>query len=378
MTHSDIPLALTFDDVLLVPQYSEVMPGAVDPSTELVPGLRLAAPLVSSAMDTVTESRLAIAMARAGGLSFIHKNLSIEAQADEIRAVKAWRPEAAEVRPDGATCDAHGRLSVGAAVGVGADRDARLTALVHAGVDIVVIDTAHGHTESVLSAVTATRAKFPGLRLVAGNVATAAATQALIDAGAEAIKVGIGPGSICTTRIVAGVGVPQVSAILDCATIAGPRGVPLIADGGVRYSGDIVKALAAGAATVMIGSLFAGTPEAPGEIIKRQGKQLKRYRGMGSLGAMQNGSADRYFQSGTQKLVPEGVEGLVAVGADLGSVVFQLVGGLRAGMGYLGAANLAALRARAHFLRVTSAGMQESHVHDLVAIDEAPNYRGRS
>ena len=378
MNISDIPFALTFDDVLLAPQFSEVLPSAVDPSTELVAGFRLTTPILSSAMDTVTEARMAIAMARAGGLGFIHKNLSVEAQAAEVHRVKAWRSTTAEPNDSFATRDAKGQLAVGAAVGVGADREARLRALGEAGADVVVIDTAHGHTRTVLDAVAATRRAFPSLRLVAGNVATAEATAALIDAGAEAIKVGIGPGSICTTRVVAGVGVPQVTAILSCASVAGPRRVPLIADGGVRYSGDIVKALAAGASTVMIGSLLAATDEAPGEVIERAGVKLKRYRGMGSLGAMQKGSADRYFQAGAQKLVPEGVEGLVALSGDVAAVLFQLAGGLRSGMGYLGAANLRELRDKARFVRVSDAGVRESHAHDLAAIDEAPNYRAPS
>jgi IMP dehydrogenase len=277
-----------------------------------------------------------------------------------------------------ATKDHLGRLRVGAAVGVGADREERLEALSAAGVDVIAIDTAHGHTRSVIEAVRATKGAYPTLRIIAGNVATAEAVEALVDAGADAVKVGIGPGSICTTRVVAGVGVPQLSAVLECAAAAAARGATIVADGGIRHSGDIVKALAAGAAAVMIGSLFAGTDEAPGEVVLYQGRSYKGYRGMGSLGAMESGSADRYFQeSQTQpsKLVPEGVEGLVPYKGPVGDSIHQLVGGLRSGMGYCGAAGLPDLRAQARFIRISQAGVREGHVHDVTVTKEAPNYR---
>ncbi|MEL7306242.1 MAG: IMP dehydrogenase, partial [Myxococcota bacterium] len=277
-----------------------------------------------------------------------------------------------------ATKDRLGRLRVGAAVGTTADRAERVAALVEAGVDAVVVDTAHGHSRGVLDAVAAIRADFPELAVIAGNVATAEATQALIDAGVHAVKVGIGPGSICTTRVVAGVGVPQFTAITECSEAAAARGIPVIADGGIRHSGDVVKALAAGASTVMVGSLLAGTEEAPGEVVLYQGRSYKTYRGMGSLGAMQSGSADRYFQEATQdslKLVPEGVEGMVPFKGPLTQTVTQLVGGLRSGMGYNGAADLGALRERATFVRITNAGFKEGHVHDVTVTKEAPNYR---
>ena len=276
-----------------------------------------------------------------------------------------------------ATKDGLGRLRVGAAVGVGGDREQRIAALVEAGVDVVVLDTAHGHTQSVLEAVRQTRASWPDLRIVGGNVATAQGTEALLKAGANAVKVGIGPGSICTTRIVAGVGVPQLSAILECATQAHEMGAPIIADGGIRHSGDIVKALAAGASCVMLGSLLAGTNESPGEVVLYQGRSYKSYRGMGSLGAMKAGSADRYFQQtgALNKLVPEGVEGLVPRKGPVADSVFQLVGGLRSGMGYLGAKDLETLRENAEFVRISPAGVRESHVHDVTVTKEAPNYR---
>lgn len=474
---------LTFDDVLLVPRHSRVLPNEVDTRTRLTRDLWLRIPLVSSAMDTVTEADTAMAMARAGGLGFIHKNMPIEAQAREVQRVKKAesgmildpvtvhpdqalseavalmrryeisglpvvkdgiavgiitqrdvrflqnlnRPvravmttklvtapegidlekskallhenriekllvvaedgrlrglitikdiEKAEAHPD-ASKDDVGRLLVGAAVGVGADRDARIEALLGAGVDVVAVDTAHGHSQSVIDAVAEVRRTFPKVRLVAGNVATADGTRALIEAGADAVKVGIGPGSICTTRVVAGIGVPQVTAILDCAAAAAPAGVPIIADGGVKFSGDVVKALAAGANVVMVGSLFAGTAESPGDVVLYQGRSYKVYRGMGSLGAMRRGSGDRYFQAQTDagKLVPEGIEGRVPFRGALADTLFQLVGGLRAGMGYTGSATIDALRTETEFVRITAAGLRESHVHDVVVTEEAPNYR---
>ncbi len=479
----EIPVALTFDDVLLVPRYSEVVPRDVSVASELSQSIDVQIPLVSAAMDTVTESALAIAMAREGGIGIIHKNLSVERQALEVTRVKKSEsgmivdpitigPDATlqetrmlmhqrnisgipvvdndnlvgiitnrdlrfETKPERlvreamtkdvvtaregitsdeskallqkhrieklpvvddngrlkglitiadieksekhpqATKDTYGRLRVGAAVGTSADRRERVTALVEAGVDVIVIDTAHGHSRGVLEAVADTRAAFPELTIVAGNVATGEATTALIEAGVNAVKVGIGPGSICTTRVVAGVGVPQFSAIRECAEAATRHGIPVIADGGIRTSGDVVKALAAGASTVMVGSLLAGTEEAPGEVVLYQGRSYKTYRGMGSLGAMQSGSADRYFQEDTKdslKLVPEGVEGMVPFKGPLNQTITQLVGGLRSGMGYNGAKDLAELRDNAHFVQVTSAGFKEGHVHDVTVTKEAPNY----
>jgi IMP dehydrogenase len=477
--------ALTFDDVLLVPGYSEVIPRDVDVTTRLTPAIPLRMPLVSSAMDTVTEAATAIRMAREGGIGFIHKNLSIEDQAREVNRVKKAqsgivvdpvtiapsrtledalalmrhyrisglpvvdadkRPlgiltnrdvrfekrltlqvgevmtknlvtvkdgvqideaknllhkhriekllvvdnagrlkglitirdiEQAEEHPTAAT-DELGRLRVGAAVGVGSDREARVEALLAAGCDVICIDTAHGHSAGVLEAVRQTRKQFPRLQLVAGNVATAEATKALIETGVNAVKVGVGPGSICTTRIVAGVGVPQLTAIADAVSAAQGTGVAIIADGGIKYSGDIAKALAAGADTVMIGSLFAGTDEAPGEIILYQGRSYKAYRGMGSIGAMKEGSKDRYFQGDVeapQKLVPEGIEGRVPYKGPLRESIYQLVGGLRSSMGYLGCADIAELHRKAKFVKISASGLRESHVHDVIITKEAPNYR---
>ena len=475
--------ALTFDDVLLVPAESEVLPRDVEVKTRLTNAIPLNIPLVSSAMDTVTEAATAICMAREGGIGMIHKNLSIEEQALEVVKVKKaesgivvdpvtiapeqtlaaamelmrghnisglpvvggdGRPvgiltnrdlrfernlsqkvrdvmttrlitasetitaeeskellhknrieklivvdgsgklrglitikdiEKAQAHPQAAKDDL-GRLRVGAAVGVGPDREARIEALLNAGCDVIAIDTAHGHSRNVLDAVAATRRAFPKAQIVAGNVATAEGTVALIKAGADGIKVGIGPGSICTTRVVAGVGMPQVTAISDAARAAERHGIPVVADGGIKHSGDLVKAMAAGAMTVMIGSLFAGTDEAPGEVILYQGRSYKVYRGMGSIGAMRAGSRDRYFQAGiaANKLVPEGIEGRVPYRGPLSDSVFQLVGGLRAGMGYVGTKNIDELRTRARFIKITAAGLRESHVHDVIITKEAPNY----
>jgi IMP dehydrogenase len=477
--------ALTFDDVLLVPSYSEVIPRDVDVATRLTPMIPLRMPLVSSAMDTVTEAATAIRMAREGGIGFIHKNLTIEEQAREVTRVKKAQSgmvvdpltiapsrtigEAlaimranrisglpvvdAENRPLGiltnrdvrfekrmdvqvgevmtktpvtvkdgvgvdeakdllhkhriekllvigpsgklkglitirdieqaqenptAVVDDRGRLRVGAAVGVGADRDTRIEALIAAGCDVICIDTAHGHSAGVLQACRETRAKFPNLQLVAGNVATGEATKALIETGVNAVKVGVGPGSICTTRIVAGVGVPQLTAISDAVSAAKGTGVAIIADGGIKFSGDVSKALAAGADTVMIGSLFAGTDEAPGEVILYQGRSYKSYRGMGSIGAMKEGSKDRYFQAdveNAQKLVPEGIEGRVPYKGALRESIYQLIGGLRSSMGYLGCATIAELHAKAKFVKISASGLRESHVHDVIITKEAPNYR---
>ena len=485
MLEDSLREALTFDDVLLVPGFSEVIPKDVDVATWLTPAIPLRIPLVSSAMDTVTESATAIRMAREGGMGFIHKNLPIEAQALEVSRVKKAqsgivvdpltiapsrtleqalavmshyrisglpvidddkRPigiltnrdvrfekrlslqvgevmtknpvtvgdgvgieqakdllhkhriekllvvdsagrlkglittrdiEQAEMNPHAATDDM-GRLRVGAAVGVGSDREARIEGLLAAGCDVICIDTAHGHSAGVLEACRLTRKRFPKLQLVAGNVATAEATRAMIETGVNAIKVGVGPGSICTTRIVAGVGVPQLTAIADAVAAAKGSGVAIIADGGIKYSGDVSKALAAGANTVRIGSLFAGTDEAPGEIILYQGRSYKSYRGMGSIGAMKEGSKDRYFQADVdspQKLVPEGIEGRVPYKGPLRESLYQLIGGLRASMGYLGCATIAELHAKAKFVKISSSGLRESHVHDVIITKEAPNYR---
>ena len=486
MLDGPIPEALTFDDVLLLPARSEVLPARVDTTTQLSRNIRLNIPLVSAAMDTVTESRLAIAMAQQGGLGVVHKNLSIEAQAEEVDRVKRSEsgmivdpitiaPEQKiyealelmqkykisgvpvtdrggrllgiltnrdlrfETRTDlpvsavmtkehlvtvavGTTLeeakailhkhkiekllvvdrdyhlkglitvkdiqkmikyphackDALGRLRVAAALGVGPETLERARALVDARVDVLVVDTAHGHSAGVLETVRKLKGAFGDVDLVAGNVATEQATEDLIKLGVDGVKVGIGPGSICTTRVVTGVGVPQITAIAQCARAARKHGVPIIADGGIKFSGDITKALAAGASCAMIGSLFAGTEESPGETILYQGRTFKSYRGMGSLGAMRRGSADRYFQeseAGDDKLVPEGIEGMVPYKGSLQALVPQLVGGLRAGMGYCGAKDIEALRREARFIRVTAAGLKESHAHDVVITKEAPNYR---
>ncbi len=473
---------LTFDDVLLVPAYSEILPGQVDVRTRLTRRIMLNIPLVSAAMDSVTEGRAAIAMARAGGLGVLHKNLSVADQAREVERVKraesgmigapiTVRPDqplrealavmrehdisgvpvvlgelpvgiltARDIRfeknldqpvamlmtrelvtvPPGvsndrakellhqhriekllvvedgklvglitikdllqadrnpeAVKDESGRLRVGAAIGPGADAAERTDALVAAGVDVIVVDTAHGHSRGVVDTVRAVKKKYPNLEVIAGNVATAEATLALIDAGADAVKVGIGPGSICTTRVVAGVGVPQITAISDCARAAERHDVPIVADGGIKYSGEVTKAIAAGASAVMIGSLFAGTDESPGDLVLYQGRSYKVYRGMGSLGAMKRGSKDRYGQGGAadEKLVPEGIEGRVPYRGSLSSILYQLVGGLRSGMGYTGTATIAELRQKGRFVRITAQGLRESHVHDVIITEEAPNYR---
>jgi len=479
---------LTFDDVLLIPAHSTVLPATVDVGTQLTRGIRMNIPIVSAAMDTVTEQRLAIALAREGGLGFIHKNMPFEQQAEMVRKVK--RSESGMITdpitlppdrtvgdalalmaeykisgvpivtadgdlvgiitnrdlrfetdpsrpirdlmtgrelvtvPEGTTLDQarevlhrhriekvlvvdgkgklsgmitvkdiqkqiehpnackdeRGRLRVGAAIGASGDYLERAAALVRAGVDVLTVDTAHGHSQGVLDAVARVREAFPEVQLIAGNVSTAAATVALVERGVDAVKVGIGPGSICTTRVVTGAGMPQITAITDCARAAERFGVPIIADGGIKYSGDIPKALAAGANSVMIGSLFAGTEESPGETILYEGRSYKSYRGMGSISAMSRGSGDRYFQQGvseTRKLVAEGIEGMVPFKGQLQDTVFQLVGGLRAGMGYVGAATVEALRRDARLIRVTMAGQIESHPHDITITKEAPNYGGR-
>ena len=472
---------LTFDDVLLVPQYSNVLPKDANLSTKLTDTIKLNIPLISAAMDTVTESGLAIAMAREGGLGIIHKNLSIDEQATQVDKVKRsehgvitdpfflspnhsvaeanalmgkykisgvpitegtklvgiltnrdlrfetdYNQPIANVMtkenlitgPVGTTLeqaqellgkhrieklplvdeegnlkglitlkdieksiqypnsakDANGRLLVGAAVGAGANYLDRVKALVDAKVDIIAIDTAHGHNQGVLNVVSKIREKFPTLPIIAGNVATAAATEALIKAGADVVKVGIGPGSICTTRVVAGIGVPQITAIMDCAEMADKYGKRIIGDGGVKYSGDIIKGLAAGASAIMLGSLLAGTQESPGALEIYQGRSFKVYRGMGSMSAMEAGSKDRYFQEDAKKLVPEGVEGRVPYKGSLSDVIYQLVGGIRSGMGYCGKATIEDLRTSSEFIKITSASLVESHPHDISITKESPNY----
>lgn len=478
--------ALTFDDVLLVPAHSTVLPNTADLRTQLTKSISLNIPLISAAMDTVTEARLAIALAQEGGIGFIHKNMSIEQQAEQVRLVKIFEagvvsnpitvtPEqtiadvkaltekhgfagfpvvtennelvgiitgrdvrfvtdlslkVAEVmtpkerlatvkegaspeevqklmqkhrvekilvvnddhhiagmitakdfqkaeRKPNACKDEQGRLRVGAAVGAGAGNEERIAALVEAGVDVLLIDSSHGHSEGVLQRIRDTRAKYPDLQIIGGNVATGVGAKALIEAGVNAVKVGIGPGSICTTRIVTGVGVPQITAISDAVEVAEQYGIPVIADGGIRFSGDLCKALVAGASCVMVGSMLAGTEESPGEVELYQGRAYKSYRGMGSLGAMSKGSSDRYFQSdnAADKLVPEGIEGRVAYKGRLKEIVHQQMGGLRSCMGLTGSATIEDLRTKAEFVRITGAGMTESHAHDVTITKEAPNYR---
>lgn len=367
---------LTFDDVLLIPAESHVLPNEVDLSTQLAANLKLHIPLISAGMDTVTEGGMAIAMALQGGLGVIHKNMSIQAQASEVANVKHVGVPTNVTK---AAIDNQGRLLCAAAVGVTSDTFERTEALLTAGADAIVIDTAHGHSAGVLRKITEIRKHFPKATLIAGNVATGDATRALFDAGVDVVKVGIGPGSICTTRVVAGVGVPQITAIYDAATAAQEYHKPIIADGGIKYSGDVVKALAAGGNAVMLGSMLSGTTEAPGELFEDHGKKYKTYRGMGSVGAMAqaHGSSDRYFQGGVNeanKLVPEGVEARVQYKGDVSDVLFQINGGLRSGMGYCGAGDVVSLIAKAQFVQITNAGLVESHPHDVQMTKLAPNY----
>lgn len=364
--------ALTFDDVLLVPAYSEVLPREVSTKARFTRNISLNIPIVSAAMDTVSEKAMAIMLARKGGISVVHKNMSIEAQARQIREVKEYPAEGDKIP----CLDAEGRLRVAAGVGITADVLDRVRALVEAGVDAIVLDSAHGDSHGVVEALRKIKAVYPELDTVVGNIATAEAAVRLIEAGADSLKVGIGPGSICTTRIIAGVGVPQISAIYDVAKAAEGSGVPVIADGGLRYSGDIVKALAAGGDSVMIGSMFAGTDEAPGEIFEENGRKFKSYRGMGSVDAMKAGSRDRYFQDGedsTKKLVPEGVVARVPYKGSVADIIYQLVGGIRSGMGYCGAADIDALHS-ARFVRITANGLVENHPHDITITGNTPNY----
>ena len=369
---------LTFDDVLLIPAESHVLPNEVKLDTKLAPNLQLHIPLISAGMDTVTEGNMAIAMAENGGLGVIHKNLSIEAQVEEVKKAKGKTVDPNLPHP---AVDNQGRLLAAAAVGVTSDTFERAESLLEAGADAIVIDTAHGHSAGVLRKIKEIREHFPNATLIVGNVATGEGTAALFDAGVDVVKVGIGPGSICTTRIVAGVGVPQITAIYDAASVAQKYGKKIIADGGVKYSGDVVKALAAGGNAVMLGSMFSGTTEAPGTIFTNEGKQFKSYRGMGSVGAMsqQHGSSDRYFQGGVNeanKLVPEGVEALVPYKGDVSNIIYQIDGGLRAGMGYVGAGTIEELIENSQFVQITNAGLRESHPHDVQMAKEAPNYGG--
>jgi IMP dehydrogenase len=364
-------LGLTFDDVLLIPQYSEILPGDASVATRFSRHIALNTPVVSAAMDTVTEDVMAIAMAIEGGIGVVHRNQTPEHQAEQVAAVKA---AAVPAEATLASVDSRGRLRVAAAVGVGIDSIARAEALVRAGVDVLVVDTAHGHTRNVIEALRRYRDSYgDAIDLVAGNVATPEGTAALIEAGADGVKVGIGPGSICTTRIVAGVGVPQLTAIMMCAAVAHAHDVPIVGDGGIRYSGDIVKALAAGADSVMLGRLLAVAEESPGEAERVGGRVVKEYRGMGSLGAMSAGS-DRYPQVDRRKLVPEGVEALVAVAGPLAGILYQLIGGTKAGMTYCGAESIADLRVKARFVQLTQSGQLESHPHDIELARSAPNY----
>jgi len=362
---------LTYDDVLLLPDASDVVPSEVNTQTRLTRNISLSIPIASSAMDTVTESEMAIAMSKAGGIGILHRNLSIEDQVKHVKLTKA-------ATPDGL---------VGAAVGVGDDGYARAQALIEAGVDVVVVDTAHGHHRGVLDAVARIKKAYSHVDVIGGNVATRAGAQALINAGVDAVKVGVGPGSICTTRVVAGVGVPQVTAIMEAHKACFTADIPLIADGGLQYSGDIAKAIVAGADTVMLGSLLAGCAESPADLIEINGKKYKGYRGMGSLGAMQSRgeqksySKDRYMQDDVlaeDKLVPEGIEGKVAYSGPVAQVLHQLVGGLRSGMGYAGAATIAELQSRGQLIQITAAGLHESHPHDILDVADAPNYRNTS
>jgi len=368
---------LTFDDVLLIPAESHVLPNETDLSVQLAYNIKLNVPIISAGMDTVTESAMAIAMSRQGGMGVIHKNMSIEDQATQVLEVKA-AGKADEKKYLHASSDEAGRPLVAAAVGVTSDTFDRANALLQAGTDAIVIDTAHGHSAGVLRKIAEIREHFPDATLIAGNVATGEGTKALFDAGVDVVKVGIGPGSICTTRVVAGVGVPQITAIYDAATVARVYGKHIIADGGIKYSGDIVKALAAGGNAVMLGSMLSGTDETPGEVIEDNGKKYKSYRGMGSLSAMSNGSADRYFQGGVNeanKLVPEGIEARVEYKGSVENIIFQMVGGLRSGMGYVGAPTIEALTENAQFIQITNAGLIESHPHDVQMTKMAPNYK---
>lgn len=364
--------ALTFDDVLLVPQYSEITPDMADVSTKLTNTFKMNVPFLSAAMDTVSEHKLVTALALAGGLGVIHKNMSIADQAKEVEMVKNY--EFDNEKNKRALIDKKGRLCVGAAIGVTADMMDRVHALMDTGVDVFVLDSAHGDSKNIINAIKNLRLEYPSMELIAGNVATYEGALDLMKAGASAVKVGMGPGSICTTRIIAGIGVPQLQAVMDCARASKEMNVPIIADGGIKYSGDVVKALAAGANTVMLGGLFATCEEAPGDIFESNGKKYRTYRGMGSIEAMAKGSTDRYFQTGHKKFVAEGVQGIVEVKTTVEELVFQLIGGLKAGMGYCGSKDIPTLQEKGTFIKITNNALLESHPHDISIDKGEPNY----
>lgn len=373
MKLDNIRLGLTYDDLILLPQASDVLPNEVHIDTYLTSKIHLNIPIMSAAMDTVSEHAMAIALARAGGIAIIHKNFSIEEEANEVRLVK----EASYEGYPRAALDENERLIVGAAIGANKEVLARAKALLNAGADVLVLDSAHGHSKNIIDTAKLVKNSFPGVQLIVGNIVTKEAALALIEAGADAIKVGIGPGSICTTRVVAGVGCPQATAVDDVVNACKGTNVKVIADGGIKYSGDIVKALALGADAVMLGSMLAGCEETPGEIKEIDGKKVKAYVGMGSLAAMKRGSADRYFQGGqteSKKLVPEGIEAVIPYKGKLEDVVYQLIGGLRSGLGYCGAHNLKELNEKSVFVQVTNAGLAEAHPHDVKITVSAPNY----
>lgn len=364
--------ALTFDDVLLVPQYSEITPDMADVSTKLTNTFKMNVPFLSAAMDTVSEHKLVTALALAGGLGVIHKNMSIADQAKEVEMVKNYEFDNEQNKR--VLIDKKGRLCVGAAIGVTADMMDRVNALMDAGVDVFVLDSAHGDSKNIINAIKNLRLEYPSMELIAGNVATYEGALDLMKAGASAVKVGMGPGSICTTRIIAGIGVPQLQAVMDCARASKEMNVPIIADGGIKYSGDVVKALAAGANTVMLGGLFATCEEAPGDIYESNGKKYRTYRGMGSIEAMAKGSTDRYFQTGHKKFVAEGVQGIVEVKTTVEELVFQLIGGLKAGMGYCGSKDIPTLQEKGTFIKITNNALLESHPHDISIDKGEPNY----
>ena len=364
--------ALTFDDVLLVPQYSEITPDMADVSTKLTNTFKMNVPFLSAAMDTVSEHKLVTALALAGGLGVIHKNMSIADQAKEVEMVKNYEFDNEKYKR--VLIDKKGRLCVGAAIGVTADMMDRVHALMDAGVDVFVLDSAHGDSKNIINAIKNLRLEYPSMELIAGNVATYEGALNLMKAGASAVKVGMGPGSICTTRIIAGIGVPQLQAVMDCARASKEMNIPIIADGGIKYSGDVVKALAAGANTVMLGGLFATCEEAPGDIYESNGKKYRTYRGMGSIEAMAKGSTDRYFQTGHKKFVAEGVQGIVEVKTTVEELVFQLIGGLKAGMGYCGSKDIPTLQEKGIFIKITNNALLESHPHDISIDKGEPNY----
>lgn len=364
--------ALTFDDVLLVPQYSEITPDMADVSTKLTNTFKMNVPFLSAAMDTVSEHKLVTALALAGGLGVIHKNMSIADQAKEVEMVKNYEFDNEKYKR--ALIDKKGRLCVGAAIGVTADMMDRVHVLLDAGVDVFVLDSAHGDSKNIINAIKNLRLEYPSMELIAGNVATYEGALDLMKAGASAVKVGMGPGSICTTRIIAGIGVPQLQAVMDCARASKEMNIPIIADGGIKYSGDVVKALAAGANTVMLGGLFATCEEAPGDIYESNGKKYRTYRGMGSIEAMAKGSTDRYFQTGHKKFVAEGVQGIVEVKTTVEELVFQLIGGLKAGMGYCGSKDIPTLQEKGTFIKITNNALLESHPHDISIDKGEPNY----